>query len=272
MTTLVPTSNENNFETIQNMLYSKKVTVNPGKILELPPMTNNKPTKISQEKLSSRAIDFINKKKIVIEDEVKKLKIKNSISNSTLFDGILHDKNKRSEKQKCSEILGFTLRELSPTELTKFGLDSTKTFYIIDSISCESVAAIVGFKLGDVIVGMYNTNNVVKELLDYDDDEALYNLKGNATHDDSTILYINIRVLRHVEKMLSFDLLYFNINPIIERLPDNVLHHGQRFILPYQTNQNNTILRFGSLYFKKYISDLTDFVQVGYRAHRDVIR
>ena len=219
MTTLVPTSNENNFETIQNMLYSKKVTVNPGKILELPPMTNNKPTKISQEKLSSRAIDFINKKKIDIEDEVKKLKIKNSISNSTLFDGILTDKTKRSEKQKCSEILGFTLRELSTTESTKFGLSATKTYYIIDGISCESVAAIIGFKVGDVIIGMYNTDGNVKEFLDYNDNEALYNSKGNAVHNDRTILYINIKVLRY---LLDFDLSYLNISPIIERIPENV--------------------------------------------------
>ena len=84
--TVVPvSSSDNNFETIQNMLYSKKVTVNPGEILESPPDTNDKPIKINQN-LSSRAIDFINKKKRQLENEVKRLKIKNSISNSTLFD------------------------------------------------------------------------------------------------------------------------------------------------------------------------------------------
>ena len=56
--TVVPvSSSDNNFETIQNMLYSKKVTVNPGEILESPPDTNDKPTKISQKNLSLRAID-----------------------------------------------------------------------------------------------------------------------------------------------------------------------------------------------------------------------
>ena len=163
--TVVPvSSSDNNFETIQNMLYSKKVTVNPGEILESPPDTNDKPTKISQKNLSLRAIDFIETKKRQLENEVKRLKIKNSISNSTFFDEILNDKKKQSEKQKCSEILGFTLRELSPTESTNFGLDTTKTFYIINGISCESVAAVVGFKVGDVIIGMYNTDENFKEL------------------------------------------------------------------------------------------------------------
>ena len=169
--TVVPvSSSDNNFETIQNMLYSPEVTVNPGKILESPPIANDKPIKISQKNLSTRAIDFINNTKLQLENEVKRLKIKNSISNSTLFDEVLHDKIKRSEKQKCSEILGFTLRKLSPTELTKFGLDATKTFYIIDSVSCGSVAAIVGFKVGDIIIGMYNTDGNVRELFDYNDE------------------------------------------------------------------------------------------------------
>ena len=48
--TVVPvSSSENNFETIQNMLYSPEVTVNPGEILESPPVANDKPIKISQE-------------------------------------------------------------------------------------------------------------------------------------------------------------------------------------------------------------------------------
>ena len=64
------------FETIQDILYNNnEVTVNPGKIPELPPLANDKPTKISQKNLSSRAIDFMNKKKIDIEDEVNDLKI-----------------------------------------------------------------------------------------------------------------------------------------------------------------------------------------------------
>ena len=262
--TVVPvSSSDNNFETIQNMLYSPEVTVNPGKILESPPIANDKPIKISQKNLSTRAIDFINNTKLQLENEVKRLKIKNSISNSTLFDEVLHDKIKRSEKQKCSEILGFTLRKLSPTELTKFGLDATKTFYIIDSVSCGSVAAIVGFKVGDIIIGMYNTDGNVRELFDYNDEEALYNSNGNDIYDDRTILYINIRVLRHVKTTLDFDLSYLNITPIFERTSSNVLYHGKRFILPYYSNQNNTVIQLGSLFFKKYISGLTDYKQVG---------
>jgi hypothetical protein len=253
-TATVPvSSSDNNFETIQNMLYSnKEVTVNTGKIPESPPDANDKPIKILQKNLSQNAIDFIKNKERLIENEAKKLKIKKSISNSTLFDEVLHDKKKQSEKQKCSEILDFTLRELSPSESTKFGLDTTKTFYIIDGVSCGSVAAIFGFKVGDIIVGMYNTNGNVKELFNYNDEEALYNLKGNNIYDDRTLLYINIRVLRYYATTLNFD--YLNINPIIQ-LPydnNNVLHHGRRFILPYLNNPNNTITRFGSLYFKKY--------------------
>ena len=261
MATVVPiSSNENNFETIQNILYSPEVTVNPGEFLELPSLANDKPIKISQNKISSRAIDFIEKKKRQLENEVERLKIKNSISNSTFFE-ILHDKKKQSEKQKCSVILGFTLRELSPTELTKFVLDATKTFFIIDGISCGSIAAIIGFKVGDVIVGMYNSDNIVKELLNYDDDEALYNLKGNMIYNDKTILYISLKVLRFDDKLNASYVDY--ITPLIENADSNTLYHGRRFIFPYETNPNNTIIRFGSLYFKNYISGLTDFEQVG---------
>lgn len=110
---------------------------------------------------------------------------------------------------------------------------------------------------------MYNTDENFKELLDYNDDEALYNLKGNMIYEDRTILYINIRVLRYVKNILDFDVSYLNITPIIEISNENVLHHGKRFILPYLTNQQNTITRFGSLYFSKYISGLTNFEQVG---------
>ena len=266
MATVVPiSSNENNFETIQNILYSPEVTVNPGEFLELPSLANDKPIKISQNKISSRAIDFIEKKKRQLENEVERLKIKNSISNSTFFE-ILHDKKKQSEKQKCSVILGFTLRELSPTELTKFVLDATKTFFIIDGISCGSIAAIIGFKVGDVIVGMYNSDNIVKELLNYDDDEALYNLKGNMIYNDKTILYISLKVLRFDDKLNASYVDY--ITPLIENADSNTLYHGRRFIFPYETNPNNTIIRFGSLYFKNYISGLTDFEQVGGRERR----
>ena len=261
--TVVPIpSNKNSVVTIQSMLYSPEVTVNPGEILESSPIANDKPITIIRKNLSPQAISYIVKKKIEIEKEVKKLKIKNSISNSTLFDEILNDRETRSEKQKCSEILGFTLRELSPTESTKFGLDTTKTFYIIDGVSCGSVAEIIGFKVGDIIIGMYNSNNTVKQLFDYDDDEALYNLKGN-TFNDRTILYINIRVFRYDKKLNAFSDAY--ITPLFEKYDDsdNVLYHGRRFIIPYLNNPDNTITRFGSLYFKNYIYGLTDFEQVG---------
>ena len=261
--TVVPIpSNKNSVVTIQSMLYSPEVTVNPGEILESSPIANDKPITIIRKNLSPQAISYIVKKKIEIEKEVKKLKIKNSISNSTLFDEILNDRETRSEKQKCSEILGFTLRELSPTESTKFGLDTTKTFYIIDGVSCGSVAEIIGFKVGDIIIGMYNSNNTVKQLFDYDDDEALYNSKGN-TFNDRTILYINIRVFRYDKKLNAFSDAY--ITPLFEKYDDsdNVLYHGRRFIIPYLNNPDNTITRFGSLYFKNYIYGLTDFEQVG---------
>ena len=99
--TVVPVpSNENNVETIESMLYSDDMTVNPGEILESPPVANDKPIKIIRKNLSPQAIRYIIKKKINIDKEVKKLKIKNSISNSTLFDGILNDREKRSEKHR----------------------------------------------------------------------------------------------------------------------------------------------------------------------------
>jgi len=257
-------SSDNNFETIENMLYSPEMTVNPGEIIVLPPTDSNKPMKVIQKKLSPQTIRYIVKKKRQLANEVKRLKIKNPISNSILFDEILNDKEKRNEKQKCSEILGFTFREreLSSTELTNFGFNAMKTFYIIDGVSCGSVAEIIGFKVGDVIIGMYNSDNNAKQLLDYNDDEALYNLKGNMLFNDKTILYINIRIFRYDENLKAD---YVDISPFFEKYnyDDNVLYHGRRFIIPYLNNPTNTITRFGSLYFKDYISDLTDFEQVG---------
>ena len=108
---------------------------------------------------------------------------------------------------------------------------------------------------------MYNSDNIVKELLNYDDDEALYNLKGNMIYNDKTILYISLKVLRFDDKLNASYVDY--ITPLIENADSNTLYHGRRFIFPYETNPNNTIIRFGSLYFKNYISGLTDFEQVG---------
>ena len=108
--TVVPVpvpSVENDYQTLRNFLFNNnEVTFNPGEILESPPDTNDKPIKINQN-LSSRAIDFINKKKRQLENEVKRLKIKNSISNSTLFDEILNDKKNEVKSRnvvKCSDL------------------------------------------------------------------------------------------------------------------------------------------------------------------------
>jgi len=257
MATVVPTPVPPS-DVIEEILYSKKT--------KLPQLFNNdKPIDVTQKNLSPSAIRYIVQKKINIRKKIKEMKIKNSISNYALLDEILNDKNKRSVKQNCSEVLGFTFRKLSPTELTNFGFDATKTFYIIDSVSCGSVAEIIGFKVGDVIIGMYNSNNTTKQLLDYNDEEALYNSKGNLYFDDKTILYINISVFRYDKKLKTS---YVDIKPLFEKYDDNnnvfnVLYHGRRFIIPYLHDPDNTITRFGSLYFKDYISDLTDFKQVG---------
>ena len=107
--------------------------------------------------------------------------------------------------------------------------------------------------MGDVIIGMYNSDNIVKQLLDYNDDEALYNLNGNMVYDNRTILYINIRVSRFDDKLNASYVDY--ISPLILNAGNNTLYHGHRFILPYETaDTTNTILRVGSLFFKNYIS------------------
>ena len=50
-TTVPVSSSDNNFETIENMLYSPEMTVNPGEIIVLPPTDSNKPMKVIQKKL-----------------------------------------------------------------------------------------------------------------------------------------------------------------------------------------------------------------------------
>ena len=92
-------SNENNFETIQKILYSPETTFNPGEIVESRYLDNDKPIEVTQENLSPSAIQYIVKKKINIRNKIKKMKIKNSISDYALFDEILNDKIKRSEKR-----------------------------------------------------------------------------------------------------------------------------------------------------------------------------
>jgi len=249
-----PITPENfNFETIQDILYSNEVNV-------VDPLTS-KPVNIKNNDMFSRAKNFVDSKKLEIEE----LKIKNSLSSNSIFFGrILNDKIKRKEKQKCSEILGFTIRQLSVNELTKFKLDTTKKYYIIDGIKCESLAAIIGFKVGDIIVGMYNTNNITKQLFDYVDEDALYNLNGNLLDDTKTILYIAISVIRYNNK-LELET-QPPIRPIYEKYyinDSNILNHTKRFIIPYLNSKKNTITKFGSLNFKDYISDLTDFTQLG---------
>ncbi len=63
----VPPSNENNFETIQKILYSPETTFNPGEIVESRNINNDKPIKVTQEKLSPSAIRYIVKKKSISE-------------------------------------------------------------------------------------------------------------------------------------------------------------------------------------------------------------
>jgi hypothetical protein len=247
-----PITPENfNFETIQDLLYSNEVNV-------VDPLTS-KPVNIKNNDMFSRAKNFVDSKKLQIEE----LKIKNSLSSNSIFFGrILNDKIKRKEKQKCSEILGFTLRQLSVNELTKFKLDTTKKYYIIDGMKCESLAAIIGFKVGDIIIGMYNTNNFTKQLFEYVDEDALYNLNGNLLDNTKTILYISISVIRYNNNL---ELETRSIFPIDEKYINNsnILNHTKRFIIPYLNSKKNTIIKFGSLNFKDYISDLTDFTQLG---------
>ena len=182
-----------------------------------------------------------------------------TISDSILFDEMLREEDKRDKQAKCSEIFGFTMRKLSPDECVKFKLDSSKNYRIITSIETESVASVVGLKVGDVLIGVYNTNGQIRQLVDFVDEDALYNIYGNKLFDKRTILYINFRVLRYVYKNV-FD---FNLDYVDVRSVDvKTLHHTLRFALPYTNSDlNDTIINFGSAYFEKYIDGLTDPAQ-----------
>ena len=176
--TVVPVpSVENDYQTLRNLLFNNnEVTVNPGEILESPPDTNDKPIKINQN-LSSRAIDFINKKKRQLENEVKRLKVKNSISSSTLFDEILNDKIKRSEKQNCSKMLGFTFRKLSLTELTNFGFefhlllpeDTSLLPERLESFACWCQGFMKGLDMADLSVDDIDNEDILEAIGHIDD-------------------------------------------------------------------------------------------------------
>ena len=182
-----------------------------------------------------------------------------TISDPILFDEMLREEDKRDKQAKCSEIFGFTMRKLTPDEYVKFKLDSSKNYQIITSIEPESVASVVGLKVGDVLIGVYNTNGQIRQLFDFVDEDALYNIYGNKLFDKRTILYISFRVLRYVYKNV-FD---FNLDYVDVRSVDvKTLHHTLRFALPYTNGDlNDTIINFGSAYFEKYIDGLTDPAQ-----------
>jgi hypothetical protein len=253
-------SGENKFETLERMLHSPTVTVNNDVEIKL----NN---------LSPRALRYMLTKELNIEklvEEQKKIKL-----NSTLLDKIINDKTTQTKKAKFSDITGFSLRPLTDAENIKFELDTLKTYYIITRISCGSVASIVGFKVGDIIIGMFNTDGFHYQIFDYNDEDALYNVNGNHSMDDKTILYISIRVIRYIS---NFSILKLNYTDILiipfdrpYHLNQNVLHHhSKRFIIPYDNltrppnnNINNTLVRFGSFKFEQYIDELTNKKQVG---------
>ena len=253
-------SGENKFETLERMLHSPTVTVNNDVEIEL-------------KNLSPRALRYMLKKEFNIEkivEEQKKIKL-----NSTLLDKIINDKTTQTKKAKLSEIIGFSVRPLTDAENIKFELDTLKTYYIITRISCGSVASIVGFKVGDIIIGMFNTNGAYYQIFDFNDEDALYNVNGNHSMDDKTILYISIRVMRYISNFSIFKLNYTDIVIIPFDIPihlnQNVLyHHSRRFIIPYDhvspppnNNVNNTLVRFGSFNFEQYLDELTNKKQVG---------
>ena len=182
-----------------------------------------------------------------------------TISDPILFDAMLRDKENRDKPAKCSEIFGFTIRKLTSEECVKFEIDSSKEYQIITGIKPESVASISGLKIGDILIGIYNTNGLIRQIFDFVDEDALYNIYGNKLFDTRTILYISFRVLRYVYKNI-FD---FNLDYVDVLVIDlKTLHHTLRFALPFTNNdENDTIINFGSAYFEKYIDGLTDNTQ-----------
>ena len=253
-------SGENKFETLERMLHSPKVTINND-------------VEIKLKNLSPRALRYMLKKELNIEKQVEEQK--KTKLNSTLLDKIINDKTTQTQKAKFSEITGFSLRPLTDDEHIKFELDTLKQYYMITRILCGSVASIVGFKVGDILIGMFNTNGRNYQIFDYNDEDALYNVNGNHSMDDKTILYISIRVMRYISNFSVFKLNYTDIviipfdSPI--HLNQNVLyHHSRRFIIPYDhispppnNNVNNTLVKFGSFNFEQYLDELTNKKQVG---------
>lgn len=175
----------------------------------------------------------------------------NTISNPILFDEMLRDKERRDKKAKCSEIFGFIIRKLTPEECVKFEIDSSKEYQIITSIENESIASICGLKIGDILIGIYNTNGRIRQIFDFVDEDSLYNIYGNKLFRDRTILYVCFRILRYVYKSIfDFNLRYLDLKCVDFK----TLYHTLRFALPFTNNdKNDTIINFGSVYFEKYI-------------------
>ena len=173
-----------------------------------------------------------------------------------LFDELLRDKDERDKKVKCSEIYGFTIRLLTPEECVKFELDSSKNYNIITSMEAGSVASIVGLKVGDILIGVYNTNGRIRQIFDFVDEDAMYNIYGNKLFDKRTILYNCFRILRYVYKNV-FDV---NLDYVDVRSVDlKILNHTLRFALPYTNGDlNDTNIKFGSAKLEDYIDGLTN--------------
>ncbi|NDB36377.1 MAG: hypothetical protein EB023_13795, partial [Flavobacteriia bacterium] len=160
---------------------------------------------------------------------------------------------------KCSTIFGFTTRTLTPEECIKFEIDSSKEYQMITSIENDSIALISGLKIGDILIGIYNTNARIRQLFDFVDEDTLYNIYGNKLFDNRTILYICFNVLRYVYRgIFDFKLRYVDVLTVDFK----TLHHTLRFTLPFTNNdENDTVVSFGSVYFEKYIDGLTDVTQ-----------
>jgi hypothetical protein len=130
------------------------------------------------------------------KDAVEVMEYNQTTSNPILFDDMLKSKYKMHQKAKCSEIFGFTTRTLTHEECVKFEIDSSKKYQIITSIEMDSIAAITGLKIGDILIGMYDSDVAPREIVDFVDEDALYNIHRNKSYTNQTYLYICFRVLR----------------------------------------------------------------------------
>lgn len=188
------------------------------------------------------------------KDAVEVMEYNQIASNPILFDEMLKSKYKMHEKAKCSEIFGFTTRTLTYEESVKFEIDSSKKYQIITNIDVDSIASITGLKVGDILIGMYDSDIVPREIFDFVDEDALYNVYRNKSYTSQTYLYICFRVLRYIKNFINYKLNYIDVIS----LPLKLLQHTERFALPFIINSDNTVINFGSVYFEKYIDELTD--------------